>query len=89
MLFRSLPNLDLITGKDELKFVISDEDDFRWTIDFIRRHQLEGRCELLASPVWGKIDASELVDWIVESSLPIRLNMQLHKIIWGPVARGV
>jgi 7-carboxy-7-deazaguanine synthase len=86
---RDLSFLDRLLPHDELKFVVCSEDDFRWSLDVIRRHRLEGRLELLLSPVHGKVDPKDLARWILEAGLQARLNLQLHKVIWGPQARGV
>ena len=74
---------------DELKFVVTSEEDFRWCADRVREHRLEGRCALLFSPAWGSVDPKELVRWLLESGLDARVSLQLHKVIWGVDARGV
>lgn len=83
-------NLALLRAGDEVKFVITDQADFDWSIDFIRRHRLEERgLPLLLSPVHGAVELPRLCDWILASRLPLRLQPQLHKWIWGAEARGV
>ncbi len=82
------PNLECLTPRDEVKFVISGRDDFRWALEVIGAHGLAGRVPLLVSPVSGRVKAPEAADWILESGLPLRLNLQLHKLLWGPEARG-
>jgi 7-carboxy-7-deazaguanine synthase len=74
---------------DEVKFVITSEEDFRWSLAVIRDHGLEGRVTVLLSPVAGRVEASDLARWMLESGVRARLNLQLHKVIWGPDARGV
>jgi 7-carboxy-7-deazaguanine synthase len=74
---------------DEVKFVVSSDADFRWSLGVIREHGLEGRVTVLVGPVPGRVEPRELAAWILESGLRARLNLQLHKIIWGPEARGV
>jgi 7-carboxy-7-deazaguanine synthase len=74
---------------DEVKFVICSEADFRWSVDVIRTHQLEGRTPILISPAHGRIDPKDLVRWMLETGLQARLNLQIHKYIWGDAARGV
>jgi 7-carboxy-7-deazaguanine synthase len=74
---------------DEVKFVVSSEDDFRWSLDVIRRHGLEDRVAVLVGPVLGRVDPRDLSRWILESGLRGRLNLQLHKVVWGSEARGV
>ncbi|HVI73867.1 MAG TPA: radical SAM protein [Anaeromyxobacteraceae bacterium] len=81
--------LDRLRPHDEVKFVVCSEEDWRWSLDVIRRHRLEGRVPLLVSPVHGAVDAKDLARWILESGVEARLNLQLHKIVWGADARGV
>ena len=85
------PNLDLLRAdKDEVKFVIANRADWDFACDVITRFRLENRAKaILISPVWGEIDLKEMSAWILESGLNVRLQLQLHKYIWGPEARGV
>ena len=83
------PNLEGLTPRDEVKFVVSDHDDFFWAVEVIRAHGLAGRLPLLISPVFGRVPAHQAAAWILESRLPLRLNLQLHKYLWGPETRGV
>jgi 7-carboxy-7-deazaguanine synthase len=85
------PNLErLRADKDEVKFVIADRADWDYAREVIARHDLERRTRaILISPVWGRVDLRELADWIAASGLNIRMQLQLHKQIWGPEARGV
>lgn len=82
-------NLEQLQARDEAKFVIMDQGDFVWALEIIKRHGLSGRVPLLISPVFGAIPPQEAAAWILESGLPLRLNLQLHKYIWGPETRGV
>lgn len=88
-------NLDHLTALDEVKFVVKDRTDYEWTREAIRDRGLDIRMEngllgaLLVSPVWNEIDLEELSGWILEDGLPVRLQLQLHKLIWGPDATGV
>ncbi len=82
------PNLAILTPRDEVKFVIRDEPDFLWALRVIREHDLAGRLPVLISPVFGEVPPREAAAWILKSSLPLRLNLQWHKYIWGPEARG-
>ncbi len=82
-------NLDRVTGKDEVKFVISDQEDFDWALGIIRQYNLAERLPVLVSPVFGVVPPREAARWILASGLPLRLNLQLHKYIWGPEAKGV
>ena len=81
-------NLEWLTPRDEVKFVICDHDDFCWALEVIKKHGLSGRLPLLISPVFGQVPAQEAAAWILESRLPLRLNLQLHKYLWGSEARG-
>jgi 7-carboxy-7-deazaguanine synthase len=75
-------NLDRIRRHDEVKFVLSDRADFDWAADFVRRHELAGRCNaVLFSPVAGRLDPRVLAGWLVELKLPVRLQIQLHKML--------
>ena len=88
-------NLDLLTERDEVKFVVAGLEDFAWASSAIRRHGLDARVEagalgaLLVSPVWGLQDLEKLAEAVLASGLPIRLQTQLHKHIWGPDRAGV
>jgi 7-carboxy-7-deazaguanine synthase len=83
-----LANLDDLRTTDELKFVIANKFDFDEAVEFIRRYQLVGRCGLLVSPVHIEVNPRAVAEWILLSRLPLRLQLQLHKILWGPDARG-
>ncbi len=82
-------NLHVLTPRDEVKFVVMGKDDFSWALDVARRHGLTSRVPVLISPVFGAVALPEVAAWIVDSGQPLRLNLQLHKYIWGPGARGV
>ena len=82
-------NLAALTGRDEVKFVISGPKDFDWALEVIKRYNLAERFPVLISPVFGIVSPQEAVRWILASGLPLRLNVQLHKYIWGPEVRGV
>lgn len=85
------PNLDLLRADlDEVKFVITDRADWEFALRVIAEHDLEKRARaILISPVWGQTDLTELANWIAESGMKLRMQLQLHKYIWGPDARGV
>jgi 7-carboxy-7-deazaguanine synthase len=74
---------------DEVKFVVRDQKDFMWALEKIRGHALVDRCPILISPVFGELDPALLADWILRAGLQARLQLQLHKLIWEPSARGV
>jgi 7-carboxy-7-deazaguanine synthase len=81
--------LDALRVQDAVKFVVRDEADYRWAADVIRSRGLAGRTEVLLSPVHGVLDPQRLVAWMLRDRLPARLNLQLHKYVWSPAARGV
>jgi 7-carboxy-7-deazaguanine synthase len=83
------PNLDQLTPRDELKFVLAGEDDYRWARELIVSRRLADRCPILMSPVHGAVDPAELAAWVLRDRLPARLQLQLHKLLWGSTARGV
>lgn len=82
-------NLEEIKADDEIKFVVCDKRDFVWALDFIKSNTLEKKCKLLISPAYGLVTADKAAKWILDSGLDLRLNIQLHKVIWGADARGV
>ncbi len=83
-------NLRHLTAQDEVKFVISDRADYEWSRAVIAEHGLERRVKaVLLSPAFGRIDAASLAAWMLEDHLPARLQLQIHKYIWSPNARGV
>lgn len=81
-----LTNLEQLTQKDQVKFVISDERDYIWSKEKIETWDLANRCEVLFSPVQERQNATELADWILRDRLPVRFQIQLHKYLWGDVA---
>ena len=84
------PNLDAISKTDEVKFVIADRRDYDYAKDIVARYRLNDRAgAVLFSPVHGELAPSELARWILEDHLPVRLQIQAHKYIWSPEARGV
>ena len=76
-------NLSLLTRHDEIKFVLCDESDYRWAKQILQQYQLAGKCEVLFSPVHDGMDATQLADWILRDRLPVRMQLQLHKILWN------
>jgi len=78
-----LANLDELTPRDELKFVLVDEDDYRWAKAMLDQYGLAARCPVLFSPAAGRLPARALADWILRDGLPVRLQLQLHKLLWG------
>jgi 7-carboxy-7-deazaguanine synthase len=82
-------NLEFLTSRDELKFVIKDRVDYEWAVDVVKKHHLEQRLTILFSPVWGDLQLADLAAWILEDKINVRYQLQLHKIIWSPETKGV
>jgi 7-carboxy-7-deazaguanine synthase len=82
-------NLERLKPNDEIKFVVCDRADFDWSVAQVRAHHLLGRCPVHFSAAFGQVNPTELAAWILETHLPIRLQLQQHKILWDPAARGV
>ena len=80
-------NLERLRPQDQLKFVLCDRADYEWSRALLRERALDRRCEVLFSPAWGRLEPARLADWILEDRLPVRLQLQLHKLLWGE-ARG-
>lgn len=76
-------NLDLLNGHDEIKFVIVDENDYLWARKILLERGLAERCTVLFSPVHATLAPASLADWILRDRLPVRMQVQLHKILWG------
>lgn len=76
-------NLALITANDEIKFVICDENDYLWARTMLVQHHLSDKCEVLFSPAQGSLNPTQLADWILRDGLPVRFQLQLHKILWN------
>lgn len=83
------PNLDRLRPTDEVKFVVCDRADFDWAVEVVRDRGLAGRCPLLVGAAFGRVAPTDLAAWVLESGLPLRLQVQLHKLLWGADARGV
>ncbi|MEJ2645486.1 MAG: 7-carboxy-7-deazaguanine synthase QueE [Gammaproteobacteria bacterium] len=78
-----LENLDHLSGRDQLKFVICDRGDYEWARVQLREQDLASRCEVLFSPCHGSLAPVQLADWILADGLPVRFQIQLHKLLWG------
>ena len=76
-------NLQYLTSQDQVKFVLSDRQDYDWAVALLRQQALADKCEVLFSPVHGQLDARQLADWILADQLPVRFQIQLHKLLWG------
>ncbi|MCI0455511.1 MAG: 7-carboxy-7-deazaguanine synthase QueE [Gemmataceae bacterium] len=82
-------NLEALKPADQVKFVIASKRDFDWAADTIRAHALDRRFTVLLSPVFGAVEPVQLAQWLLDSGLQVRMQLQLHKYIWDPKARGV
>lgn len=80
-------NIQYLTDRDQVKFVIADDADYQWSKQQFAEHELTGRCEVLFSPVMGQMSPAELADRILADQLPVRFQIQLHKYLWND-ARG-
>ena len=76
-------NLDYLTSQDELKFVLCDEADYQWAVKTIRDYHLDKMCPILFSPVYNKLDPALLAAWVLRDRLGVRVQIQLHKLLWG------
>lgn len=82
-------NLPHLNAGDEVKFVIANREDYVWARDVVRRHALHERCTVLLSPEWGSDIRGDLAAWMLADGLPARFQLQLHKLVWPGVVRGV
>jgi len=78
-----MSNLEHLNAHDEIKFVIGDQADYDWSVEQLKTHAIDQRCKVLFSPVQGQFSPTELADRIVSDRLPVRFQMQLHKLLWG------
>ncbi|MGD8741924.1 MAG: 7-carboxy-7-deazaguanine synthase QueE [Granulosicoccaceae bacterium] len=76
-------NIDELDSRDQIKFVLCDRNDYDWAVKQLKEYDLAARCEVLFSPVHGQLDARELAEWILADNLPVRMQVQLHKYLWG------
>lgn len=79
------PNLGLLKAKDEVKFVLCDRADYEWARQMLSEQRIADRCPVLFSPAYGQVEPTELAEWILEDRLPVRMQVQLHKLLWGEV----
>jgi 7-carboxy-7-deazaguanine synthase len=83
-------NIDHLTMRDEVKFVMGSREDYEWSRDKVQRYDLPSRCHaVLFSPIFGRIDPRQIVEWILADKLNVRFQLQMHKFIWSPTQRGV
>jgi len=76
-------NLDVLTKHDQVKFVLNSRQDYEWAVREVRSRQLDEKLDILFSPVWGKVEPTELAEWVLGDHLNIRVQLQLHKLLWG------
>jgi 7-carboxy-7-deazaguanine synthase len=83
-------NIKHLTTRDEVKFVIGSREDYEWSREKMREHNLPKRCHaVLFSPIFGRIEPRQIVEWMLADNLPARFQLQMHKFIWAPMTRGV
>jgi len=82
-------NVKYLKPTDELKFVIGNREDYDWTVGKIKKYNLQGKCEILYSVIFGELEPVQLVNWILEDKLDVRFQLQMHKYIWHPETKGV
>jgi 7-carboxy-7-deazaguanine synthase len=78
-------NLSVLTQKDELKFVLCDETDYIWAKTILHEKQIDQRCPVIFSPVWETLKPVDLANWVIRDNLPVRVQVQLHKVLWGDI----
>jgi 7-carboxy-7-deazaguanine synthase len=76
-------NLACLTPRDEIKIVVASRGDYEWAREILARHRLADLCPVLLSPAQGQLEPSDLADWILADGLPVRFQLQLHKVLWG------
>ena len=76
-------NLAHLKPRDEIKIVIASREDYEWACEVLQAHRLDARCPVLFSPAQGSIEPADLASWILEDGLPVRFQLQLHKLLWG------
>ncbi len=82
-------NIGHLTAMDEVKFVLGNRADYDWMREIMATHQLTDRCPVLVSTVYGQLEPKTVVEWILADRLPVRFQLQMHKYVWDPSARGV
>ena len=78
-----LTNLDYLKAEDQIKFVLCSRNDYEWACTIINEYRLSERVQLLFSPSWNQLNPTDLANWIVQDKLPVRFQLQLHKILWN------
>jgi 7-carboxy-7-deazaguanine synthase len=75
-------NLSLLTPRDEVKFVLTGESDYLWARAILAEYAIPTRCPVLFSPAWGSLEPARLAEWVLRDGLPVRMQVQLHKVLW-------
>ncbi|MCX7545869.1 7-carboxy-7-deazaguanine synthase QueE [Marinicella gelatinilytica] len=83
MMKNDYTNLDLVSHKDQVKFVIADDKDYQWAVATLHKYAIHERCQVLFSPVADVLPPKQLAEWILADHLPVRMQIQLHKLLWG------
>jgi len=76
-------NIELLKSQDQVKFVICDRNDYEWSCQKLAEYNLADRCEILFSPIHGKLNPADLAEWIISDNLPVRMQIQMHKYLWN------
>jgi 7-carboxy-7-deazaguanine synthase len=82
-------NIDFLKVDDEIKFVVGRQEDLVFAKEIIEKYELYNRCPVIISPVFEKLSHQKIAEWILQNHLRVRMQIQLHKVIWEPTARGV
>ena len=82
-------NLQYLKQTDELKFVIGNREDYEWSLEKIKQYNIQGKCTILFSVVFGELEPVQIINWILEDKLDVRFQLQMHKYIWHPQTKGV
>ena len=82
-------NVEHLTRRDEVKLVLANKEDYAWAKSLLQEYDLSESCTVLVGPVFGKLEAARLAQWVMDDHLPVRVQIQLHKVLWDPKARGV
>lgn len=84
-----LENVEHLKDTDEVKFVICDRGDYEWSKEMIEKNQISGRCQVLMSAAYGRLEPVRLAEWLLQDGLDVRLELQMHKYLWEPGRTGV
>lgn len=78
-------NLEVLTSHDQIKFVLCSREDYDWAVSEIRSRNMGQKSDILFSPAWGQVKPADLAEWVLEDQLNVRVQLQLHKLLWGDV----